>query len=153
VNQPNAIVINIAPHAASAAATSRTVSLMSPNDGASAQGDHVAVMVRFATLAVRGGMAGMDMGATPGQFIAPLLPTRLGQITIRLSGKIGTSDIKTVDVQPEEVQSTDVVAFPKLAMTTGAGLGTAGWLGAGGLVFGTQRVGTLLGAVALMRRK
>jgi hypothetical protein len=89
---------------------------------------------------------------TPGQFVAPLLPTRLGAITIRLSGKIGTSDIQTVEVQPEEVQSADIVAFPKVVATpTSTGLGTAGWLGLGGLVFGL--IGTLLGAVGLMRRK
>jgi hypothetical protein len=89
---------------------------------------------------------------TPGQFVAPLLPTRLGAITIRLSGKIGTSDIQAVEVQPEEVQSADTFAFPKVMATpTSTGLGTAGWLGLGGLVFGL--IGTLLGAVALMRRK
>ncbi len=89
---------------------------------------------------------------TPGQFVAPLLPTRLGAITMRLSGKIGTSDIQAVEVQPEEVQSADTVAFPKVMATpTSTGLGTAGWLGLGGLVFGL--IGTLLGAVGLMRRK
>jgi hypothetical protein len=89
---------------------------------------------------------------TPGQFVAPILPTRQGQITIRLSGKLGGADIKTVEVQPEEVQSADIVAFPKMVVTpTDTGLGTAGWLGVGGLVFGL--LGTLLGAVALLRRK
>ena len=89
---------------------------------------------------------------TPGQFVAPLLPTRQGQITIRLSGKLGGANIQTVEIQPEEVQSADIVAFPKVVVTpANTGLSTAGWLGLGGLVFGL--VGTVLGAVALLRRK
>src|SRR6185295_5519920 len=52
---------------------------------------------------------------TPGQFIAPLTPSRAGQFTVRLSGKIDQTDITPVEVQPEEVQSADVVAFPKAA--------------------------------------
>src|ERR1044071_9570451 len=40
---------------------------------------------------------------TPGQFIAPVLPTIPGQYTVSLGGKLGTTDVK-VDVQPEEVQ-------------------------------------------------
>jgi hypothetical protein len=206
VNQPNAVVINITPHAASANITG-TVSLLSPAGGAGVQGDHTDVRLQFAGLSdsaaakinvsgasdagtakVSGGIAGMSMGAaptqaapenidvsglkieavygaetktltlqplgenTPGQFVAPLLPTRQGQITIRLSGKIGKTDIKTVEVQPEEVQGVDAVAFPKVVATPASSrLSASGWLGLGGLVFGI--IGTLLGAVALMRRK
>jgi hypothetical protein len=48
---------------------------------------------------------------TPGQFVAPILPTIPGQYTVSLGGKLGATDVK-VDVQPEEVQSADVIQFP-----------------------------------------
>lgn len=144
VNQPNAIVINIAPHAASTA---------TPAPGTPENIDISGLKVE----AVYGGetkaLTLQPLGEnTPGQFVAPLLPTRMGQITIRLSGKIGTTDIQPVEVQPEEIQGSDLVAFPKVVATPAStGLGTESWLGLGGLVFGL--IGTLLGAVALLRRK
>src|SRR5258706_472657 len=91
---------------------------------------------------------------TPGQFIAPLTPTRAGQFTVRLSGKIDQTDITPVEVQPEEVQPVDIVAFPKTATAEEAdseGLGLAGWLGIGGIVLGLA--GVVLGGLALARRK
>jgi hypothetical protein len=91
---------------------------------------------------------------TPGQFVAPLTPTRAGQFTVRLSGKIDQTDITLVEVQPEEVQSADVVAFPKAAEaeeSDSEGLGLAGWLGIGGIVLGLA--GVVLGGLALARRK
>jgi hypothetical protein len=91
---------------------------------------------------------------TPGQFIAPLIPTRAGQFTIRLSGKIDQTDITPVEVQPEEVQPVDIVAFPKAAGAEEAdseGLGLADWLGIGGIVLGLA--GAVLGGLALARRK
>ncbi len=48
---------------------------------------------------------------TPGQFVAPILPTIPGQYTINLGGKLGDTDVK-VDVQPEEVQAADILQFP-----------------------------------------
>jgi hypothetical protein len=91
---------------------------------------------------------------TPGQFIAPLTPTRAGQFTVRLSGKIDQTDITLVEVQPEEVQPVDIVAFPKAAgaeESDSEGLGLAGWLGIGGIVLGLA--GVVLGGLALARRK
>ena len=91
---------------------------------------------------------------TPGQFIAPLTPTRAGQFTVRLSGKIDQTDITPVEVQPEEVETVDVVAFPKTATadeTETPSFGLAGWLGVGGIVLGL--VGAVLGGLALARRK
>jgi hypothetical protein len=89
---------------------------------------------------------------TPGQFIAPLTPTRAGQFTVRLSGKIDQTDITPVEVQPEEVQTADIVAFPKAAEESDSeGLGLAGWLGIGGIVLGLA--GVILGGLALARRK
>jgi hypothetical protein len=91
---------------------------------------------------------------TPGQFIAPLTPTRAGQFTVRLSGKLDQTDITAVEVQPEEVQPVDIVAFPKTAESESedaGGLGLAGWLGIGGIVLGLA--GVVLGGLALARRK
>lgn len=45
------------------------------------------------------------------QYIAPILPTIAGQYSIHLGGKLGDSDVN-VDVQPEEVVSSDTLAFP-----------------------------------------
>ena len=51
---------------------------------------------------------------TPGQFVAPILPTVPGQYTVDLAGKLGNTDVKA-DVQPEEVQSADMLQFPSAA--------------------------------------
>jgi hypothetical protein len=48
---------------------------------------------------------------TPGQFVAPILPTIPGQYTITLGGKLGDTDVKA-DVEPEEVQPATVIQFP-----------------------------------------
>src|SRR6266487_4223498 len=48
---------------------------------------------------------------TPGQFVAPILPTVAGQYTISLGGKLADTDVK-VDVEPEEVQTADTLQFP-----------------------------------------
>ena len=48
---------------------------------------------------------------TPGQFIAPILPTIPGKYTISLGGKLGDTDVKA-DVEPEEIQPADTLQFP-----------------------------------------
>ncbi len=71
---------------------------------------------------------------TPGQYVAPMLPTVAGLYTVDVTGKLGTTDVK-VEVQPEEVQAPDSVQFPKVAAaSTGSGFGLAGWLALAGLV-------------------
>lgn len=60
---------------------------------------------------------------TPGQFVAPILPTIPGQFTISLGGKLGNTDVKA-DVQPEEVQPADVLQFPSVASDAAANLST-----------------------------
>ena len=62
---------------------------------------------------------------TPGQFVAPILPTIPGLYTISLGGKLGDPDVK-VDVQPEEVQAADALQFPSVT-TSEQGAGTD-WL-------------------------
>ena len=50
---------------------------------------------------------------TPGQFVAPILPTIQGQYTLTLGGKLGDTDVNA-DVEPEEVQSADILQFPSI---------------------------------------
>jgi hypothetical protein len=50
---------------------------------------------------------------TPGQFVAPILPTIAGQYTVNLGGKLGDTDVK-LDVQPEEVGAADTLQFPSV---------------------------------------
>ena len=68
---------------------------------------------------------------TPGQFIAPILPTVAGQYTLKLGGKLGDAAVDT-QVDPEEVQSADTLAFPSEASAEtaqqSADLGTMNWL-------------------------
>ncbi|HEY3345391.1 MAG TPA: hypothetical protein VGJ97_10705 [Anaerolineaceae bacterium] len=89
---------------------------------------------------------------TPGQYIAPITPTRPGKYTIHLGGSIGATAFNT-DVQPEEVQTADVVQFPVTAgelanSNTSAPL--PAWLPIAGILFGV--VGTILGILALARK-
>lgn len=55
---------------------------------------------------------------TPGQFIAPVTPTRAGQYTVRLTGKISETSVGPVDFEPEEVESAALVQFPRVASTS-----------------------------------
>lgn len=71
---------------------------------------------------------------TPGQYVAPMLPTVAGLYTVDVTGTLGTTTVK-VEVQPEEVLSPDSVQFPIVTpASSGNGLGLAGWLGLAGLV-------------------
>ena len=51
---------------------------------------------------------------TTNQYIAPILPTIPGQYTVQLRGQLDTTNISS-DVQPEEVVSSDTLAFPSAA--------------------------------------
>jgi hypothetical protein len=69
---------------------------------------------------------------TPGQYVAPMLPTIAGLYTVDVTGKLGTTDVK-VEVQPEEVQAPDSVQFPIVApASNGSGFGLTGWLALAG---------------------
>lgn len=48
---------------------------------------------------------------TPGQFMAPILPTIPGQYTILLGGQLGDTDVDA-HAEPEEVASADTLQFP-----------------------------------------
>lgn len=88
---------------------------------------------------------------TPGQFVAPILPTIPGQYTINLGGKIGDTDV-SAEVEPEEVQTSDAIQFPLVeASSQSAGLGLTGWLSLLGIVLGLAGIG--LGLTALRKRR
>ena len=65
---------------------------------------------------------------SPGQFIAPILPTVPGEYTIILGGQLGGTGIDA-EVRPEEVQPADVIQFPRLESSEQeANSGTGDWL-------------------------
>jgi hypothetical protein len=61
---------------------------------------------------------------TPGQFIAPLIPTVAGEYMVALGGKLGDTDV-SAEIHPEEVQSADVLQFPNISTSQS---GAADWL-------------------------
>lgn len=68
---------------------------------------------------------------TPGQFVAPIIPTVPGEYTVILGGTLGSTTV-AADTHVEEVQPTDTLQFPPDAKTTSSGqsaeLGTLNWL-------------------------
>jgi hypothetical protein len=64
---------------------------------------------------------------TPGQFVAPILPTVAGEYTIILGGKLGDADVNNVEVQPEEVQPADTLQFPSVSSQQSVAI-NASWL-------------------------
>lgn len=68
---------------------------------------------------------------TPGQFIAPILPTVAGQYSLKLGGTLSDTPVNA-EVEPEEVQPADTLQFPSIASvpTTdqSADLATLHWL-------------------------
>lgn len=142
-NQPNALVVNF-----------------SAKDSGSASGDFK-VDVSAVKIEVDYGGQSKVLALQPlpdgpaGQYTAPFVPTKPGQYTVKLTGKVtgsaGDSDL-ALSVNPEDVETVDAYAFPALAADSGssAGLGLAGWLGIGGLVAGLA--GLALGAAAFFRK-
>jgi len=63
---------------------------------------------------------------TPGQFVAPILPTVPGQYTVMLGGALGETSV-SAETNVEEVQPADVLAFPSVASAQASGTGTE-WL-------------------------
>jgi hypothetical protein len=97
---------------------------------------------------------------TPGQFVAPMMPTVAGKYTIQLSGKIDGQAIDTIQVEPEEANTPDLVQFPKAADPNAAltaqlaaaqsQASTAQTLAIVGVVLGL--IGTAVCVYALMRK-
>jgi len=65
---------------------------------------------------------------TPGQFVAPILPTVPGQYTISLGGKIGATNV-SAQVEPEEVGAADTLQFPLFDIKPGVSTDWLAWLG------------------------
>jgi hypothetical protein len=86
---------------------------------------------------------------TPGQFIAPILPTVAGQYTIKVGGTLGDTAVST-QVDPEEVQSADTLQFPSVASAQqNADLGVINWLIYLSLLIGL--IALVLGVMALRK--
>lgn len=65
---------------------------------------------------------------TPGQFVAPILPTIPGKYTISFGGLLGDTPVDA-QVEPEEVAPADTIQFPALEPSAqSADLGLMNWL-------------------------
>jgi hypothetical protein len=84
---------------------------------------------------------------TPGQFVAPVLPTIPGQYTLILGGKLGDTAVDA-QVEPEEVAPADTLEFPSAAPQS-ADLGLMNWLIYLSLLIGL--IALVLGVMALRR--
>jgi hypothetical protein len=148
VGQSNAIVINVSQENASGATSQPAQGSATPAVPKQIDISGLKVEVtyggqsKFLTLQPLG-------EDTPGQFIAPILPSIPGTYTLRLSGTLGETPVQA-EVQPEEVQPAASIQFPQSSSTDANGGGT-NWLGLAGVVLGA--IGTVLGALALFRRK
>lgn len=88
---------------------------------------------------------------TPGQFVAPILPTVPGQYAITLGGKLGDTAVDA-QVEPEEVQPADTLQFPSAENTQQrAGSGLNDWLTWLSLLIALVGIG--LGVVALRKAR
>lgn len=82
----------------------------------------------------------------PGQYMAPFVPTKAGQYTLNLSGKLsgsaGDADVK-LSVNPEDVEPVAGYAFPTLPTNDSSAnsFGLTGWLAVAALVVGLASLG------------
>jgi hypothetical protein len=151
INQPNAVVINITKHATTTDTTTTPADVDVSGLVISASYGGQVKTLALQPLAEN----------TPGQFVAPMMPTVAGKYTIQLSGKIDGNAIDTIQVQPEEAQTPDVVQFPKGADANAAltaqlaaaqsQASTAQTIAIVGVVLGL--IGTAAGVYALMRKR
>jgi hypothetical protein len=87
---------------------------------------------------------------TPGQFVAPILPTVPGQYAIELGGTLGDTTVD-VEVEPEEVQSADILQFPSMESSNeSVSAGVANWLIYLSLLIGL--IALILGVMALQKK-
>ena len=84
---------------------------------------------------------------TPGQFVAPVLPTVPGQYTVIFSGQLGDTSVDA-QVEPEEVAPADTLQFPTVESSAqSADLGMMNWLIYLSLLVGL--IALVLGVMAL----
>ena len=88
---------------------------------------------------------------TPGQFVAPILPTVPGQYTLKLGGALGDTTVDN-SVEPEEVQPASTLQFPSMASEEqSANLGVLNWLIYISLLIGL--IALTLGVMALRKSR
>ena len=88
---------------------------------------------------------------TPGQFVAPILPTVPGQYAVRLGGNLGDTAVDA-EVEPEEVGSADILQFPSVeSAAERASAGTVNWLIYLSLLIGL--IALALGMMALQKKR
>jgi hypothetical protein len=151
VNQPNSLILNISEHGVDAADT--------PDPNAPA------FTVDVSALKVEVAYGGQSKvlqlqplpDGNPGQYVASFVPTKAGQYTVNITGKltgsVGDADVN-LSVNPEDVETVDAYAFPNLAAadsTSANSFGLTGWLAVAALVAGL--VGIVIGVVALTQKK
>jgi hypothetical protein len=64
---------------------------------------------------------------TPGQFVAPILPTVAGEYTVTFGGTLGET-AADAETHVEEVQPEDTLQFPSLTAESSASAGMMSWL-------------------------
>ncbi len=135
VGQQNAIVVNVS-----------TISDEQPVEDVSALTVTISYGGQDKTLTLQ--PLGED---TPGQFMAPILPTVAGQYTVKLGGTLGDTAVDA-EVEPEEVQPADTLQFPSL-QSEGQNMsaGATNWLVYLSLLIGLIGVG--LGMTALRKTR
>jgi hypothetical protein len=156
INQPNAVAINITKHAQVSASSTATATEAAPAD-VDVSGLVIQVLYGGQSKTLKLQPLGED---TPGKFVAPMMPTVAGLYTLQLSGKIDGNDIQTIQVQPEEANTPDLIQFPtgqdptaRLTASVAAAqsqAGTAMIVGIVGVVLGL--VGASLGVYGLTRK-
>ena len=88
---------------------------------------------------------------TPGQFVAPILPTIPGEYTIGLGGTLGNTAVDA-ETHVEEVQPADTLQFPSVeSAQQNADLGMMNWLIYVSLLIGL--IALILGVMALRRSR
>ncbi len=137
VGQMNAIVMNLSTNEAAASPVTESISGLALTVSYGGQS-------KVLTLQPLG-------DDTPGQYVAPMLPTVAGLYTVDVTGILGSTALKA-EVQPEEVKAPDSVQFPKVAPApSGNGLSLGGWLGLAGLVIALAAL--VLGVLALRKSR
>lgn len=88
---------------------------------------------------------------SPGEFMAPILPTVAGKYTLKFGGTLGENAVDA-EVEPEEVQPADTLQFPVVGSTDqSTDLGTLNWLIYLSLLIGLTALG--VGITALRKSR
>ena len=132
VGQQNALVVNV---------TNTSSSDAQPVEDASALTVTISYGGQSKTLTLQ--PLGED---TPGQFVAPLIPTVAGEYMVALGGKLGDTDV-SAEIHPEEVVPADILQFPSISASQPNG--ETSWLT--WLALFTGLIGIGLGITALRK--